>query len=238
MIIVANNYGGLDAPQIGAEVREDRSKLRRGAWAQYVSALKPDWATACCEENDYLAKRGYSPEVLEQFDVRIEQYTDWPILIPLKSRRGKFAGFVRRRINGDETERKYIYNRGFSKNDTLIGNYRNGTPIVIVEGILDMLKVAQHGCSDYVCMFGWHASPRQIEMLSRVTDTLVGALDNTPKGKEGLDALRKHFKIIKFVYPNKSIKDPGDMSIYQFNYAMQGYRRAIRPMKSTHLDDI
>lgn len=200
-----------------------RKDLRHAAWIQYINAPTLVLPSA---EYKYILHRGFSDKVVRHFDIRNEVMTDHPILIPLRSN-GIFKGYVRRRIDNIE-DNKYLYNKGFSRSTSLIGEFRKNVPVLVTEGIMDMMKAYQFGFNNFMCALGWKLSNAQISFLRKYTDTIICALDNTPKGKEGKQRLKKYFDIIDFAYSDSSIKDVADMNVWQFNYALGPYRRWLK----------
>jgi DNA primase len=130
---------------------------------------------------------------------------------------GKFAGVLRRRTDGID-KAKYINNKGFRKRRVVGGHYRRG-PILVVEGMFDLMKAWQFGFRNIATIFGWKASSRQIEKLRRVTDTVVNGLDNSVTGEEGGKVLEEHFKVLRIDFPDHR-KDICEMNRYEFLRAL------------------
>jgi len=180
-----------------------RNKPKRNrmqeAYERFKKLDKPDWNFS----NYLVNKRKLSPVLLKMFDVRLNLKSIYKFVIPLKEN-GKFKGYIARG-EGNKAERKYVYNWGFRRRSTLVGNYKNGI-IFVVEGILDYLKAIQFGVTNVVCLLGWKASNEQIRKLKMKTNILISALDNDERGDEGNEYLKNFFRIIRFRYP-KDIKD-------------------------------
>ena len=126
---------------------------------------------------------------------------------------GKFKGWVcRTMLKSVEAKRKYLYNEGFSRATTLVGNYGSKDYVIVVEGYMDRLKFAQFGEENVVAILGWKMSPQQIQKLKdKGINKVISALDNDVCGKKGTEFLKQHFDVTRFAYL-KGVKDPGEMT--------------------------
>lgn len=196
----------------------------------YYHGLKAvDWNEL--EENvykDYLTHRGYSPDILNEMQVKLTITNDnYPIIIPIFDN-DVFRGYVCRTTNkAIEKQRKYLYNKGFSRNDTLGGHYRSKV-VVLVEGYLDMVKMKQFGLKYVAAIFGWKITSQQIVMLKAAgVETIISALDMDEPGRKGTTVLKKHFDVVEFQFPEQA-KDPGDLTYLQFKIAYDKTKRIYR----------
>ena len=165
---------------------------------------------------EYMYKRGFTIKALNECKAKLSYSYNYPIIFPMFEN-GKFKGWVSRTNKKSvEDKRKYLYNEGFRRATTLVGNYGNKNYVIVVEGYLDRLKFIQFGETNVVALLGWKASNYHIEKLkqSGIT-TIVSALDNDEKGREGTKYLENYFKVIKYPYL-KELKDSGDMTEKQF----------------------
>jgi DNA primase len=175
---------------------------------EFKKFIKPDWNY----EDNYLLKRGFNANILDDFNVRMDIDSDHPIVIPLLEN-NRFRGFVKRSTGGN-TPDKYMYNKGFKRGRFLTGRYGYGI-IFVTEGILDYLKAYQYGVRNICCLLGYKASSQHIDILKRYSKELIVALDNDKKGVEGTEFLSQYFKISRFIYPN-GVKDICEMQKEQF----------------------
>ena len=181
-------------------------RYTKQAYKEYQDYDKPNWRMP-----NYLTKRGFSPKMLCRAKIKVNPLSEYLYVIPLYEN-GKFKGYTKRTI--DNRASKYIFNRGFRRQLVLIGRYEKGI-IFVTEGILDYLKAKQYGAKNVICLLGWKASRQQIVKIKKYTSKVIAALDNDTKGKEGINYLKKYFKVIEFKYPSK-IKDICEMSKKQF----------------------
>ena len=131
-----------------------------------------------------------------------------------------------------EQERKYLYNEGFSRVNTLVGRYGKKDYVIVVEGYMDRLKFVQNGVDDVVAILGWKMSQEQEQKLRDAgVKYIISALDNDECGRKGTAYLKTRFKVIRFCYL-KGIKDPGDMTSVTFDKmysrTMQKFNKIIK----------
>ena len=208
--------------------KKDRKKLLIQAHDYFFSLKNTNWNSRdkdILDVKKYMNNRGFSNEILNKFDARYNYSNEYPIVFPIYDIK-LFKGWVSRTTNPNNKSRKYLYNRGFSRNQTILGNYRSRV-IMVVEGYLDWLKTKQFGTKYSSCIFGWKITKNQIKKYkSSGVEVIIDALDNDDRGKDGSIELSKHFKVIKFPFnrikPN--VKDIGDLDF-------KIYRKAINYVK-------
>lgn len=195
--------------KIDAEVAED----------YYFGLRTIDWNQEENEYKDYLLNRGYNTKILNEIKAKLTiTNTRFPIIFPIYDL-DQFRGWVcRTTTKAIEKRGKYLYNKGFSRNDTLGGKYNNDV-VMLCEGYLDMLKFKQFGVKYIAAIFGWKITRKQIDKLkAQGVKTIISALDTDGPGRKGTDYLRNFFDVVEFQFP-KGVKDPGDMNEKQFKVA-------------------
>lgn len=160
---------------------------------------------------DYMVRRGFQPATLSYVGAKITYDQNYMMIFPMLEN-GKFRGWVRRTdVLEIEKKRKYLYNTGFSRAQTLAGEYGKKKYVFVVEGFMDRLKFVQFGIDNCVAILGWKATREQIWKLKQAGITMiVSALDNDEYGQKGTRYLEKFFRVIRLAY-EKRIKDPGEM---------------------------
>lgn len=187
----------------------------------YYGLKTVDWFNPVTAEEGialgYMQARGFGPKALNYCSAKATYEEDYGLIFPMLDN-GEFKGWVCRTMKPDiEKRRKYLYNKGFSRARTLVGNYGYKNWVMVVEGYMDMLKCVQNGMTNVVAILGWKASEEQINKLKREgIEIVVSALDNDGPGRKGTEYLRNFFKVVRFNYI-KGIKDPGDMTQDQFD---------------------
>ena len=198
-----------------------RKDLYNEAYDYYHGLGKVLWSQSDEPEvmaaKGYMLNRGFSPKTLAKCKAKVTYNKSYGIIFPMMDN-GKFKGWVcRTMLKSVEAKRKYLYNEGFSRATTLVGNYGTKDFVFVVEGYMDRLKFVQFGEENVVAILGWKMSAQQIQKLKdKGIIRVISALDNDSCGRKGTEFLKKHFKVTRFKYL-KGIKDPGDMTQESFN---------------------
>lgn len=196
-------------------------ELYSQAWDYYYGLKKTDWSNPESEDiesvKEYMKHRGFNEETLIKCRAKYTYEKGYPIVFPMFDN-NKFRGWVERTTDPDiEKKRKYLYNTGFSRATTLVGEYGTKDYVFIVEGYMDRLKFIQYGIDNVVAILGWKISKEQIEKLKKNgINKVICALDNDECGIKGWHYLEKIFDTTRFCYL-KGIKDPGEMTKSKFN---------------------
>ena len=159
----------------------------------------------------YMLNRGFTVKVLNQIKAKYTYQSNYKIVFPMFDN-GEFKGWVCRTTDPEiEKKRKYLYNTGFSRATTLVGEYGLKDYVIVVEGYMDRLKLVQFGINNVVAILGWKMSNEQIKKLkSKGIKTIISALDNDECGKKGTKFLKQHFKVVRWQFL-KGVKDTGEM---------------------------
>lgn len=189
------------------------------------------------EVRSYMVKRGFTTSTLNKIDARVTFSKNYELIFPMLDN-GKFKGWVcRTNIPEVEQKRKYLYNKGFRRKTSLIGNYGDNEVLFIVEGFMDRLKFIQFGVNNVVAILGWKASLHQIEKIKSKKNIkyIVSALDNDKCGIKGSKYLESIFKekYVRFAYL-KGVKDPGEMSKETFD---EMYRKTMNKIDMKCMDN-
>jgi DNA primase len=115
------------------------------------------------------------------------------LMFPIRDKRGRVVGFGARVL--DQTLPKYLNSPEtavFSKSDEVYGLYellqQNSRPerILIVEGYMDVIALAQFGIHYVVATLGTVTSQKHLETLFRFSTELVFCFDGDKAGKEAI----------------------------------------------------
>lgn len=207
----------VDLPLKSVEVK-DRAYYRQCLIEakDYYSGLKTvDWFSdeADDECREYMKYRGFKMSILNKVGAKYT-YKDvsYPIVFPLLDN-GQFKGWVSRSFDHEISEtRKYLYNKGFRRRTTIVGNYKDTDTVILVEGYMDYLKGIQNGAEHICAILGWKITNEQIKKLkNQGVSHIICALDNDEAGERGYEYLKTKFRDVKrFKYP-RHIKDMGDL---------------------------
>ena len=121
---------------------------------------------------------------------RYDRFRD-RVMFPIHDTRGRVIGFGGRVL--DKGEPKYLNSPEtpvFSKGRELYGLFQARQPIrdaarvVVVEGYMDVVALAQHGIGYAVATLGTSTTPVHAQKLFRLTDTVVFCFDGDNAGRK------------------------------------------------------
>lgn len=220
-ILKSKECSNIKFEQYSKRQKPPDRELYNQAYDYYYGLKKNDWQndsgpSELIDTKNYMMSRGFDLSTLNKCRAKITYNKSYPIIFPMLDN-GKFKGWVCRTTDKEiEKKRKYLYNEGFKRARTLVGDYGNKDYVIVVEGYMDRLKFIQYGEENVVAILGWKMSAEQIEKLKKRNITkVISALDNDECGRKGTEYLKKFFKVTRFAYL-KSIKDPGDMDEKSF----------------------
>ncbi|RUO24329.1 DNA primase [Aliidiomarina minuta] len=113
------------------------------------------------------------------------------IMFPIRDRRGRVVGFGGRVL--DKGEPKYLNSpetRVFHKGRELYGFWemkqanKNIESVVLVEGYMDVVALAQHGVTNAVASLGTAATSDHLQLLFRHTPLVICCFDGDRAGRE------------------------------------------------------
>jgi DNA primase len=203
----------------------------------YFGLRTENWKKIDNTYKDYMLQRGFNAKALNLCKAK-QTMTDenYPIVFPIYDM-DQFKGFVRRTQNKyfETQANKYLYNKGFSRLDTLGGRY-DSEVVVLVEGYMDWLKLRMFGLEHVAAIFGWKITTKQLDKLrARGVKTVISALDMDGPGIRGTDYLRNFFEVIQFQFP-KGVKDPGDLNEKQFKIAYKKTKALYRRGRTNNVN--
>lgn len=168
------------------------------------------------------------------------------IIFPIRDARGRCIGFGGRAMNPN-AKAKYLNSPEtplFDKGSNLY-NLRDaraaagkGQPLVVAEGYMDVIALAQAGFDAAVAPLGTAVTERQLQMLWRITPEPLIALDGDAAGQRA--GLRVADLALPLIEAGQSLrfailpegKDPDDLIREQGPGAMRGVLDAAKPMLS------
>lgn len=213
-ILKSDKYSDIHIDTHSKAYKRPRRDLYNEAYDFYHGLKKIDWRDVqeieAVESKEYMIQRGFTATTLNKCGAKITYSKNYSIVFPMIDN-GKFKGWVcRTTLKSVEKKRKYLYNTGFNRVNTLVGSYGNLDFVIVVEGYMDRLKFIQYGVENVVAILGWKISQQQIKKLKDKGITkIISALDNDECGRKGTEYLKKHFEVTRFRYL-KGIKDVGE----------------------------
>ena len=213
--------------------RTDTGRALEEAEDYYYGLRRTDWENPENEQQKqivaYMESRGFQARDLVFADCRENYSIAYPFIFPILDN-GRFCGWVGRTMDSRVAQiRKYLYNEGFYKRNTLCGVYHKNSVVYLCEGYMDYLSLRTRGKLNNVCaVLGWHISDMQVEKLKeKGVTTVVSALDNDKSGEKGTELLRKYFEVIRFPFP-EGRKDPGEMTREEIRRAIRRVEREVK----------
>ncbi|MDF4972557.1 DNA primase [Vibrio parahaemolyticus] len=173
------------------------------------------------------------------------------IMFPIRDRRGRVIGFGGR-VLGEDTP-KYLNSPEtpiFHKGKELYGLYevlqahREPAQILVVEGYMDVVALAQYGVDYSVASLGTSTTGDHIQMLFRQTNTVVCCYDGDRAGKEA--AWRALENALQFLKTGNTLKflflpDGEDPDSYVRKYGKAAFEQQIEqatPLSSYLFDNL
>ncbi|WP_456274005.1 DNA primase [Bacillus sp. AK031] len=203
--------------------------LERGFTRESIDKFQIGWSLPSWEFTvNFLTKRGFAPNLMEQAGLLVkreseEQYFDrfrGRIMFPIHDHRGKTIAFSGRAMGGEEP--KYLNSPEtiiFNKSSVLY-NFHNARSLVrrrsqaiLFEGFADVISADRAGVENGIASMGTSLTPKHMQMLKRVTDSVVICYDGDKAGMEAAYRAAKmlsedQFNIRIAVVPEKL--DPDD----------------------------
>lgn len=171
----------------------------RGLSGEIVKAFEIGYAPP--EWDGLLKQFGNNPSTIQQLiDLKLVNRNDNQrtydffrdrITFPIRDKRGRVIGFGGRILQGDGP--KYLNSpetRIFHKGSELYGFYqakqahRKLERIVIVEGYMDVVALAQYGIDYAVAALGTSTTPEHVQLLLRNTSELICCYDGDRAGRD------------------------------------------------------
>ena len=233
-ILHSDKVEKLDFSGRSKKIRKPSKELYDISCDYYYGLSKVNWLKDKSGEVEasrkYMLSRGFTSVTLNKCGAKITYNNSYPIIFPMLDN-GEFKGWVCRTNDPEiEKKRKYLYNSGFSRRNTLVGDYSNCKYLFIVEGYMDRLKFIQYGINNVVAILGWKMTKEQENKIKHSdVKYVISALDNDQCGKKGTEYLRTIFgsRVIRFQYL-KGIKDVGETNKEQFD---KMYQKTIKILK-------
>ncbi len=183
-------------------------------------------------------------------DKRYDRFRD-RIMFPIHDHRGHVIGFGGRVL--DSGEPKYLNSPEtpvFSKGRELYGLYharnaiRDAGKVVVVEGYMDVVALAQHGVEYAVATLGTATTPIHVQKLFRQTDTVVYCFDGDAAGRraawralENTLAMLTDGKNARFLFLPDG-EDPDDFVRKRGRAAFEAALAAATPLSEFLLDEL
>ena len=158
------------------------------------------------------------------------------VMFPIRDKRGRVIAFGGR-VMGDERP-KYLNSpesATFHKGNELYGLFQalqqneNPTSLVVVEGYMDVVALAQFGVDNVVASLGTATTGEQIQQMFRVTEQVICCYDGDRAGREA--AWRAFENALPYLHDGRQLKfiflpdgeDPDSFVRAQGKQGFEGY---------------
>jgi DNA primase len=154
-------------------------------WDNLAKALGQDSVTA-----QHMIQAGLS--IQKDAGGSYDRFRD-RIMFPIRDRRGRVIGFGGRRLDDEDSGPKYLNSPEtpvFHKGRELYGLYearqavRHPTQLLVVEGYMDVVALAQYGIRYAVATLGTATTPEHLQSLFRIVPRVVYCFDGDRAGRE------------------------------------------------------
>ncbi|HUL57307.1 MAG TPA: DNA primase, partial [Usitatibacter sp.] len=160
---------------------------------QNLEAVFPDYATAALKDTGLVIDsdpEGERPDGSPRKSRRYDRFRN-RVMFPILDARGNVIGFGGRVIG--EGEPKYLNSPEtplFEKGRELYGLYqarraiRDANQVLVVEGYMDVVALAQHGVENAVATLGTATTAMHLQKLLRLADNVVFSFDGDAAGRK------------------------------------------------------
>ncbi len=155
---------------------------------QNLEAVFSDYATASLKDTGLVIDS--EPEGGEKKSRRYDRFRN-RVMFPILDARGNVIGFGGRVIGAGEP--KYLNSPEtplFEKGRELYGLYqarraiRDANQVIVVEGYMDVVALAQHGVENAVATLGTATTPFHVSKLLKLADNVVFCFDGDSAGRK------------------------------------------------------
>jgi DNA primase len=155
---------------------------------QNLEAVFSDYATASLKDTGLVIDS--EPEGAEKKSRRYDRFRN-RVMFPILDARGNVIGFGGRVIGAGEP--KYLNSPEtplFEKGRELYGLYqarraiRDANQVIVVEGYMDVVALAQHGVENAVATLGTATTPVHVAKLLKLADNVVFCFDGDSAGRK------------------------------------------------------
>ena len=189
--------------------------------------------------------------VVESEDGRRHDRFRGRVMFPIRNTRGALVGFGGRLIEAGEPKYLNSPETGlFSKGKELYGLYEARAGIhtegcvLVVEGYMDVVALAQHGLRNAVATLGTSTTPNHVQKLRRASDRIVFGFDGDAAGRKA--AWRALNACLPWVAEDVAIRflflpEGQDPDSYVRTYGVEAFRATLDeaiPLSRFMLDEL
>lgn len=146
------------------------------------------------QKHPYLYERGLTDEMIQEFGLGYcsKGMMAGRIVVPIYNATGDLVAYAGRIVESSPDEPKWKMPPGYVKTLDLYNLQRaffqsDDSPLIIVEGFFDAIRIHQLGHRKVVALMGWHMSEEQERLIAnrvKATDRIIIMLDEDEAGRE------------------------------------------------------
>jgi len=190
----------------------------RGYSEKEIEAMELGLFASTKELKAYLVSKGHKEDVTAPVIQSLENISrEHKVAIPYRDPIGRVKGFIVRAIKED-VERKYLYNKGLTRDIPFnLDRARGHSELIVVEGYLDALAIRERaGLGNVIALGDASLSETKLDQVLKYgARAFILALDNDRAGAEGteraLELLRKKSLRAYVLTLPEGIKDPDEL---------------------------
>ncbi|RIW37572.1 DNA primase [Bacillus salacetis] len=217
--------------------------LERGFTRESIDKFQIGWSLPSWEFTvNFLTKRGFPPDLMEQAGLLVKRenedhYFDrfrGRVMFPIRDHRGKTIAFSGRAMGGEEP--KYLNSpetKIFNKSSVLY-NFNNARPVIrrksqaiLFEGFADVISADSAGVENGIASMGTSLTPKHMQMLKRMTDSVVICYDGDKAGIEAAFRAAKMLNEEQFNIRISMIPEKLDPDDYIKKYSAEKFQNDV-----------
>lgn len=183
------------------------------------------------EIHPYILKRGVTVEVAKKFGIRWDPEKQ-RVVFPVRDEKARLIGVQGRALDAEKNPPKFDNYWHFPKGKYLYGMHevRPGKPIIVMEGIIDVLVWTGYGIPNCVAILGSKPTKEQLWKIGSRNQSVCMAFDGDDAGrlaeKEVIDALLGQVRLFRLAIPDGN--DPKDLTARQAEDVVHRQKLVLR----------
>jgi DNA primase len=189
--------------------------------------------TGIDHSHPYLATRGISRETAKTFGIGAfsgRGLMSGRVVVPIHDHAGELVAYAGRSLKGEEP--RYLFPCGFRKSQVLFNLHRladcdRHSPVIVVEGFFDCLKVHEAGFPSVVALMGTALSGVQQKLLEDHFSSVVILLDGDEPGRAASSTVGDqliHKLFVRIVDAPAGLQ-PDQLSVHDIKLLLRGIAR-------------
>lgn len=190
------------------------------------------------EVHEYVIERGFDVRTIQDAGGLFDPIGSRQVF-PHRDGQARLLGCTGRTCINQEP--KWYHYWGYDKGQSLYSPFNTdpSRPVLVVEGVFDLLWLHQHGIDNVVAILGSQPTVQQVRQLTSLSTTTILGLDNDDAGQQGSDKLRRALRYstkVHFVTWPVGSHDWMDLSKEQINDILTNTTNYVQRSIIRHTD--